>query len=311
MNIENFIDNAITEIRNKIKQDRAVAACSGGVDSTVTALLVSKATSNFACYFIDDGLMRDRDYTELSEELAKFNIKARYINYADKFFSELKGKYDAEDKRKAFRSTFYDTLLEIIKKEKAKWLAQGTIKPDIDETKAGIKTQHNVLEQIGLKYKFKLIEPLASLYKHEVREIAEYFSMQKLAERMPFPGPGLATRVEGEVTREKISLIRQAHEIVEEEVESALKEGELKEIPFQVFPILLESKATCIKENKRFLSNIIMLRSIQSKDAVTAETTEIPYSLLKRICKRITNELPIKRLCYDITDKPPATIEII
>ena len=311
MDIEKFIENAIKDIREKTKGERILVSCSGGVDSTITAILVGKATKNFSCYFIDSGLMRSHDYSDAQKNLGKFDIDVEYADYSNFFFGALKGKKGPEEKRIAVRETFYKKALPgIAKKEKTKYVAQGTIKADIDETKAGIKTQHNVIEQIGISYGFSLIEPLTSIYKNDVRETASFLGLHELAERMPFPGPGLATRIEGEVTREKVKLIRKAHEIVEEETENALKKGKLSERPFQIFPALLGSMATGTKEGKRTFEHLILLRAVKSKDALTAEVYELPYSFLEKITSKLTKELNV-RICYDITPKPPATIEII
>lgn len=306
MDVEKFIKDSIEKIKYQVGDERVVGSCSGGVDSTITAILVYKAVGEqLSCYFIDSGLMRNHDYDDAKKNLNRFGINLTYADYSSDFLDALRGVVDPEGKRKIFRMLFYYSLNDIARKENAIFLAQGTIRADIDETKKGIKTQHNVLEQIGIDYHLKLIEPLVDLYKDDVREIARYLDLYELAERMPFPGPGLATRIEGEVTKEKVELIRKAHEIVEEEA----KRNNIN--PFQIFPALLESKTTAIVDGKRDFTNMIMIRSVDSENAITASITRIPYDVLENMARRLTNELPIKRVSYDITPKPPGTIEII
>jgi GMP synthase (glutamine-hydrolysing) len=191
----------------------------------------------------------------------------------------------------------------------ARFLVQGTIAADIIETKGGVKTQHNILDQIGIsaedQYGYKLIEPLRDLFKHQVREVAKELGLpESIHQRMPFPGPGLATRVVGEVTPERVDVVRKATEIVEEEI-VGLK-------PFQAFAVLLSDKGTGIDEGKRLFGDIIIVRSVESRDAMTAEPTPIPWETLMTISRRITAELPnVVRVAYEITPKPPATIEYI
>ena len=222
------------------------------------------------------------------------------------FFGTLKGKTDAEVKRKAFRDTFYRTLGKIAKEEHVDFIAQGTIKADIIETVKGIKSQHNVLEQIGINpesYGYKILEPLRELFKPDVRNVARELGLTKdISERMPFPGPALSLRVLGEVTREKVAIVRKATEIVEEETETLGT--------FQNFAVLHNDKATGIKNGERVYGNIITVRIVDSMDAVTAKARQVPYDLLKRISERITGIIPsVVRCLYDITDKPPSTIE--
>jgi len=186
---------------------------------------------------------------------------------------------------------------------------QGTIAADIIETKGGIKTQHNILEQIGIDpekgFGFKVVEPVKDLFKPQVREVAKELGLPEMIYgRMPFPGPGLATRVVGEVTPERVSLVRRATQIVEEEIES------LK--PFQAFAVLLSDRGTGVEEGKRKFGEIVIVRSVESKDAMTAEPSEVPWKVLMKISRRITGEIPeVVRVAYEITPKPPATIEYI
>lgn len=309
MKVKKFIEEQIEEIKNKVGNQKAVVACSGGVDSVTCTILGHQALGKKQlAIFIDDGLMREGEPEQVAELLRKFGVKIKLIRVQKRFFKNLKGKTDPEKKRKVFRETFYCVLGEVVKKEKAKCLIQGTIKADIIETAGGVKTQHNVLEQIGIdpkQYGFSLIEPLRDLYKPEVRKVAQALGLPKeIYERMPFPGPGLATRIVGEVTPEKVEIVRQATKIVEEE---------LKGFPaFQKMAILLSDKSTGVTKGKRFFGQIIVVRSVDSQDALTASATEIPFKKLIQIQKRITKELSgVNRVLYDLTSKPPATIEYI
>ncbi len=194
-------------------------------------------------------------------------------------------------------------------KSEARYLVQGTIAADIIETKGGVKTQHNILEQIGIDpekgYGFRVIEPLKEIFKHQVREVSKELGLpERIHQRMPFPGPGLATRIVGEVTPERVSLVRTATKIVEDEISS--------QKPFQAFAVLLSDKGTGVEEGKRKFGDIIIVRSVESRDAMTAEPSEVPWKILKNISKRITAEIPeVARVAYEITPKPPATIEYI
>jgi GMP synthase (glutamine-hydrolysing) len=204
---------------------------------------------------------------------------------------------------------FYSVFGRAVKQSGARFLVQGTIKADIIETKGGVKTQHNILEQIGIDphkgYGFKVIEPLKELFKDEVRKVAKAVGLpQEIYERMPFPGPGLATRVVGEVTRRRVAIVREATAIVEDEI------ARLK--PFQAFAVLLNDRGTGVEKGKRTFGDIIIIRSVESKDAMKAEPTNVPWTILTRISRRITKEIPqVTRVVYELTPKPPATIEYI
>jgi len=309
MNYASFIENQINEIRKKVGQSKVVSALSGGVDSAAATLLVHKAVGyQLDAVFIDDGLMRENEFEKVSREMKKAGVNVRLVEAQHEFFTALKRKDDPEEKRKAFRNTFYTVLGRIVRQSNAKYLVQGTIKADIDETKGGVKTQHNVLEQIGLDpsgYGLNIIEPLKDFYKPEVREIAKQLGLpEEIHQRMPFPGPGLATRVVGEANPERIAIVRKAAAIVEEET------TELK--PFQAFAVLMNDKATGLEGNERKFGNIIIIRCVDSEDALTASATYIPWHILMKITERITKELPsVVRVAYEITGKPPATIEYV
>ena len=302
-----FVENSLKDIRKIVGESRVISACSGGVDSTVTTVLVHKAVGDkLVAVFIDDGLRREGEPEFVVRTLKRLGIRTKFIDAKEEFFAVFKGKTDAEEKRKAFRDKFYKTLGKAAREEQIEFIAQGTIKADVIETVKGIKSQHNVLEQIGINpeiYGYKILEPLKELFKPDVRKVARELGLPKeISERMPFPGPALSLRVLGEVTPEKIAVVRKATEIVEEETK---KLG-----TFQNFAVLHNDKATGIKKGKRVYGNIVTVRIVDSEDAVTAKARQVPYEVLMRISERITGEIPsVARCLYDITDKPPATIE--
>ena len=302
-----FIEKTIVEIIETVGDNKVISACSGGVDSMTATYLVHKVVGdNLIAVFINDGLRREGEPEFVVENLRKWGINSRSIDAKKEFFQTFKGKTDAEEKRKAFREKFYRTFGKVAKEENVKFIVQGTIKADIMETLQGIKSQHNVLEQIGIdpkKYGYSILEPLKELFKPGVRKVARELGLPKeISERMPFPGPALSLRVLGEVTPEKIAIVRKATQIVEKET---LSLG-----TFQNFAVLHNDKATGIKDGKRVYGNIITIRVVVSEDAVTAKAKEIPYETLFKITNRITTELPtVVRCLYDVTDKPPATIE--
>lgn len=310
MDVKRFIEEKIEEVKSTVGSEKAISALSGGVDSSVCTVIAHRAIGeNLKVVFIDDGLMRENEPQDVSQIFSSLEIDIEIIDAQKEFFDSLKCKFDPEEKRKAFRNTFYSVFGRIVLKSGARFLVQGTIAPDIIETKGGVKTQHNILEQIGIDpekgYGFKVIEPIKELFKPEVREVAREAGLpESIYQRMPFPGPGLATRVVGEVTPERISLVRKATQIVEKEI-SSLR-------PFQAFAVLLNDKGTGIDGGKRKFGNIVIVRSVESKDAMTAEATEVPWEILKKVSRRITTEIPeVVRVAYEITTKPPATIEYI
>jgi GMP synthase (glutamine-hydrolysing) len=302
-----FIDKSISEIRAFLGDRRVISACSGGVDSSVATFLVHKAVGeNLVAVFIDDGLRREGEPEFVVRILKDMKVQTRYVDAKAEFFEVFKGKIDAEEKRKAFRDKFYKTFGKVSKEEKVQFITQGTIKADVLETVQGIKSQHNVLEQIGINpesYGYRILEPLRELFKPEVRMVARELGLPKeISERMPFPGPALSLRVLGEVTPEKVSIVRKATQIVEEETVGLGA--------FQSFAVLHNDKATGIKNGQRVYGNIVTVRVVDSQDAVTASARKMDFELLKRISDRITGEIPsVVRCLYDITDKPPATIE--
>jgi GMP synthase (glutamine-hydrolysing) len=302
-----FIEKTIVEIKETVGKNKVISACSGGVDSMTATYLVHKAVGdNLIAVFINDGLRREGEPEFVVETLKKWGIKHRSIDAKEEFFQIFKGKTDAEEKRKAFREKFYKTFGKVAKEENIKFIVQGTIKADIMETVQGIKSQHNILEQIGINpksYGYSIIEPLKELFKPGVRKVARELGLPKeISERMPFPGPALSLRVLGEVTPEKIAIVRKATQIVEKETRNLGT--------FQNFAVLHNDKATGIKNGKRVYGNIITIRVVVSEDAITAKAKDISYETLFKMASRITTELPtVVRCLYDITDKPPATIE--
>ncbi len=311
MNCRKFIDKKIKEIKEVVGSGKAISVLSGGVDSSTVTVLGHRVLGNrLKTIFIDNGLMRENEPENVVKTFKKLGIKVEVIDTKDKFFKALKGKADPEEKRGAITRAFYsDVFKDVLKKSKVKFLLQGTILTDIEETVAGIKRQHNVLAQIGIspekEYGYQVIEPLKELRKDGVRKVARTLAIPKsITERVPFPGPALATRIIGEVTPEKISIIRKATAIVEKELKNSGA--------FQYFPVLMQDKATGIRDNKREFGNIIIIRCVESLDARMAIPTKLPWNILERITKKITTEVPaITRVCYDLTPKPPATIEYI
>jgi GMP synthase (glutamine-hydrolysing) len=308
-NTKQFIKTQVREIKDAVGSEKVICALSGGVDSSTCALLAHNAVGDkLDCVFLDDGLMREGEGEYIKGVFARLGVKVRIVSIAGEFFKALAGITDPEEKRKAFRDTFYRVLGRTVRDSGARYMIQGTIAADIKETAGGIKTQHNVLEQIGInpkEYGLTILEPLKTLYKPEVREVAKALGLPaEIYRRMPFPGPALATRVIGEVTPERVEVCRRAHVIVEEETR--------KYKPFQAFAVLLSDRATGVVNGKREFGRIIVVRSVDSKDALTAEVTDIPLAHLKRMQKRICAEIPgVTKVLYDLTPKPPSTIEYI
>jgi len=311
MNYKKFIKEKIKEIRETVDQKEALSVLSGGVDSSTVTVLAARALGkNLKTIFIENGLMRENEPRNVARTFKKLGIKVEIVDAKDKFFKALKRITDPEEKREAITKVFYgDVFKKIVKDNKIKFLFQGTILTDIEETVAGIKRQHNVLFQIGInpekEYGYQIIEPLIELRKDGVRRVAKLLGLpQEIHQRIPFPGPALAARIIGEVTPEKISLIRKATSIVEKELKRTKA--------FQYFPALVNDKATGIRNNKREFGNIIIIRCVESKDARVAIPTKLSWKVLEKITKRITDEIPeVTRVCYDLTPKPPATIEYV
>lgn len=393
-NPKKFTDKQVAQTKKLIGKERALIAVSGGVDSTTSAVLTFKAVgSNLLCVMLDDAFMREGEPKHIADIVSQPPVKLplEILDVKERFLKAMEGLKDAEEKRKAFRETFYKVLGETARKEGCKVLVQGTIKADIDETTGGVKTQHNVLKQMGIdpveQYGFKVVEPLASLYKSQVRTLAHHFKIPTdIAERQPFPGPGLSVRVVGEIKRDKLDTVKKATIISEKNF--------AKHIPSQYFAAILdnqttshsrirhieenlarllnvpsryvsikafEAKATGIKEGKRKyggiaalkvetmngahyqppISNlialqaevtrdpsftrmlytiqetpqrqpyVISLRAINTQDFLTAEVAEIPWTTLNETAGEILKACSnVSAIYYDVTPKPPATIEM-
>src|SRR5512136_1309456 len=307
---EAFIKKKVSWLKKSIGGWKAFAATSGGVDSTVSAVLAHKAIGKRVVVgFLDDGLMREGEPEAVVGKLKALGLNAKLYRVQEPFFKAFKGLTDPEDKRKAFRETFYRTFSKVAKEEGAAYLVQGTIAADVLETKGGVKTQHNVLDQIGInsfkEYGFKVLEPLVDLYKPEVRSVGEKVGLPKaMYNRRPFSGPALSLRVIGEVTSRRVDIVRKATKIVEEETE---------DLPcFQAFAILLNDMATGVVGGKRKFGEMIVIRAVDSRDAMTAMPTRLDWGRMERMRDRILKEIPSAvKVLYDITPKPPSTIEYI
>nr|WP_319377620.1 glutamine-hydrolyzing GMP synthase [uncultured Methanoregula sp.] len=299
---DKFIPKSIEEIKAAAGTDKVVMALSGGVDSSVCAALAARAIGdNLIPIYIDTGLMRKGETDRIRTIFG--NIHLQIVDAGDEFLDALKGITDPEAKRKAIGERFIRVFEREAKKQGAKCLLQGTIYPDRIESEGGIKSHHNV-GGMPLHMEFtKVIEPIRDLYKDEVREVAGALGLPKeIQHRMPFPGPGLAVRVLGEVTREKVAVIREANWIVEDELVE-------KYVPWQCFAALV-GLGTGVKGDNRIHGWIVAVRAVNSRDGMTADPVNIPFEHLMRIGSRITADIPsVARVVYDITAKPPATIE--
>jgi len=311
MNCKKFVEDQIAQIRQTVGQAKAINALSGGVDSSLVTVLGHRAIGDrLKTVFIDSALMREGEPQRVVDTFAKMGIPVDLVDAREEFLSALAGLTDPEEKRQAVTDTFYSKVFaRLVKKSGAKFLFHGTILTDIEETVAGIKRQHNILSQLGIDtkeaYGYTVVEPLKTLRKDGVREVSRFLKMPaEIAERIPFPGPALATRIVGEVTRERLATVRAATEIVEEELKDSGA--------FQYLAVLLNDRATGIRDNKREFGRIIVVRCIESIDARTATATELSWEKLNRICSRIVSEIPdVNRCLYDLTPKPPATVEYI
>lgn len=311
MNVEKFIDDKVRAIREAVGDGFAVNALSGGVDSSVVTALGHRALGKrLKTYFIDNGIMREKEPANVAAAFKKLGMDVQVVDASKAFFSALKGLTDPEEKREAITQTFYKNVFgKLVVKSKAKYLLQGTILTDVDETVAGIKRQHNVFEQLGIDpqktFGYKILEPLIELRKDGVRKVGEGLGLQKsMFDRIPFPGPALAARVIGEVTPAKIALVRRATAIVE----AALKNTEA----FQYLAILHEDRVTGMRDKKRVFGNQIEIRCWESLDARTARPTRLPFDVLEGMAAKITKTIPeVVSVTYNISSKPTSTIEAV
>jgi len=395
-NPKNFVEAEIKETRKGIGNEKALVAVSGGVDSTTCAVLTHKAIGeSLVCVILDDAFMRENEPECVVETLSKppLNVPTKIVNVRERFLQAMRGLRDAEEKRKMFRETFYQILGETAKGEDCRVLVQGTIRADIMETVGGVKTQHNVLEQMGInpmeRYGFKVVEPLKTLYKEQVRMVARYLGLpSEVSERQPFPGPGLSVRVVGEIRPDKLETAKKATAIVERELaqhrpsqyfaviidneESPQEPGifriqqsvaHLLNVPSRNVNVkIFRDKATGVKGGERRygrivgvtvetmngkvhqspIKNLIFLqsslinenpavarvlyaiknlpekkpyvvgvRAIQTRDFLTAQVSEIPWTILNKTAEEIIEKcLNVSTVYYDVTPKPPATIEM-
>ncbi|TLZ98216.1 MAG: glutamine-hydrolyzing GMP synthase subunit GuaA [Methanobacteriota archaeon] len=301
-----------TEAIHKQVPGKAIIACSGGVDSTTAAVLASRALGDrLLAVYVDTGLMRKDETEDVARTLKDLKVNHRILRAADEFFAALRGIVDPEKKRVIIGNKFVELFEREAKAFGADHLVQGTIAPDWIESggqlRDRIKTHHNVA---GLppNMKLKLVEPLRDLYKDEVRAVARALGV-RVAERQPFPGPGLAVRIVGEVTPEKAALVRDASAIVEEEIEAAAKAKRVP-LPWQYFAVLLPIQTVGVHGDLRVYGQTIAVRAVDSIDGMSAVYSKIPHEVLDRISTRITNEVPgINRVVFDVSNKPPATIE--
>lgn len=307
-----FVDDAVKKLREEIK-GKALIACSGGVDSTVAAVLAYKAIGEkLYALHVNTGLLRKNESEHVRNLFQRLGIHLDYIDASERFFEKLKGIKDPEEKRKIIGELFIRIFEEFAEEKDIEYLIQGTIAPDWiesgDQLRDTIKTHHNV-GGLPKDIKLKVVEPLRDLYKDEVRKVARFLDIP-ISEKQPFPGPGLAVRVIGEVTKEKVEIVREACAIVEEEVEKASKDGKMP-LPWQYFAVLLPVRTVGVHGDKRAYGYTIAVRAIDSVDAMTGSFSRIPHDVLDKIATRISNEIgdKVTRVVYDITNKPPATIE--
>jgi GMP synthase (glutamine-hydrolysing) len=308
-----FVVKAVEEIKNEVRNKKVVAACSGGVDSTTAAALVNKAIGkNLVGIFVDTGFMRKGEAEKVKTMLKDLGLNLRFVDAKEEFLKAIEDVSDPEEKRKIIGEKFIRIFERVAEEENAEYLVQGTIAPDWiesgDELRDRIKTHHNVAG-LPKNMKLKLIEPLRDLYKDEVRKLARFLGI-KVSERQPFPGPGLAIRIVGNVTKEKLEIVKEANFIVEDEIDKAVKQGEIQR-PWQYFAVLLPVRSVGVHGDIRRYGYVIAVRIVDSVDGMTAEYAKLPHSLLERISTRITNTLgkKVNRVVYDITNKPPGTIE--
>ena len=311
---KSFVESTIEDLRKQIGDEKVILGLSGGVDSTVAAVLLQKAIGNqLTCIFVDNGLLRYNEFESVIESYKDMNLNVIAVDASEVFLSELEGVSEPEQKRKIIGRVFIEVFTsEASKIENARWLAQGTIYPDVIESVSvngpsqTIKSHHNV-GGLPEKLNLKLVEPLRLLFKDEVRRIGKELEIPvNILNRHPFPGPGLAIRVIGDINQEKLRMLKLADDIFISE----LHKNDLYNQVWQAFVVLLPVRSVGVMGDERTYENVVALRAVQSTDGMTADWGHLPYEFLAKVSSRIINEVKgINRVVYDISSKPPATIE--
>ena len=309
---ESFVEETIASLQSTV-DDIAVIACSGGVDSTVAAAIANMAVGDLLhCVYVDTGFMRKDETAEIETMLSDLGLNLTVVYAAERYFAALKGVTEPEAKRKVIGELFIRIFEEEQAKVGAKYLIQGTIAPDWIESGGGvrdtIKSHHNV-GGLPEDMTLEVVEPLRDLYKDEVREVGVHLQIES-SNRQPFPGPGLAVRCLGDLTPERVEVVRESCAIVEEELEAAAERGEM-ELPWQYFAALLPVKSVGVHGDVRAYGETVVVRAVASIDGMSARYSPIPHTVLTKISTRITNAVKgsVNRIVYDITNKPPGTIE--
>jgi len=306
-----FIDEKVHEISSLVGNEPSINALSGGVDSSVVTMLAHRALGeNLETYFIDNGIMREGEPQYIITLFKKLGVKVELVDAHEIFFKRLSGLTDPEEKREAITQAFYkDVFGKIVRESGAHFLFHGTNYTDVEETVAGVKRQHNILEQLGIDtqklYGYRVVEPLLQLRKQGVRKIGRALGLpREIWNRPPFPGPALAARIIGEVTPERVAIVRKATAIVEKELKNTRA--------FQYLAILHNDLVTGVRGGKRDFGHQIEIRCWNSKDAVIASPTGLPFKKLERLAEKMTREVPgVVSVTYNITRKPPSTIEAV
>jgi len=311
-NAEKFIEKTVLKLKKEINR-KALIAFSGGVDSAVAAALAEKAIGNqLVAVHVDTGYMRKGESEKVKKMMEKLELNFRFIDASNDYYKSLKNIEDPEEKRKIIGNKFIQIFEKVAEEENVEYLIQGTIAPDWiesgDDLRDTIKSHHNV-GGLPENMKLKLVEPLRDLYKDEVRKVARLLGLQ-ISERQPFPGPGLAIRIIGAATKERTEIVREACDIVEKEIEDSVKKGKMEK-PWQYFAVLVPVKTVGVHGDKRAYGYTIAIRAVQSIDAMTCSYSDISHIVLDNISTKLTNKLgnKINRIVYDVTNKPPGTVE--